>query len=121
MSEIRRDEIIYEEGWRESAPPAETEKVPIDEAEPEKEQKKQDGSKPLLISIQLVLCLITALALFLLKSMDSDFYRDFMDFYHDELNKPVISQGVFDTVDISKLFGGAPVSAGTDEAADSGD
>ena len=109
MSDIRRDEIIYEEGWRESAPAQEPPTAPVDEA-PEKPADKPRGSKPLLLIIQLALCLAFVLALFLLKSMDSEIYWDFMDFYGDELSKPVVSQGVFDSVDIGRLFGEGSVS-----------
>lgn len=120
MSEIQRSEIIYEEGWHDAAPPAEPE-VPLDEAEkkPEDDPEIRETSKPLLISIQLVLCLLAALALFLLKAMDSVGYHEFMDYYHEELNKPVVSQGVFEALDISKLFtDDVTVQATPDEAQD---
>lgn len=117
MSDIRRDEIVYDEGWRESAPAREPQDIPADEIS-EKPRDKPRGSKPLLLIIQLALCLALVLALFLLKSMDSDIYRDFMDFYGDELSKPVVSQGVFDSVDIGRLFGegAVTVTATGDEA-----
>ena len=122
MSEIHSNEIIYEEGWRQSAPPtdySENEDTPIDEV-PEKPDEQPDSSKPLLITVQLIICLLAALALFLMKSMDSDFYHVFMDYYRDELEKPVISQGVFDALDVSRLFGESAVSITStpDEAAD---
>ena len=104
MSEIHRSEIIYEEGWRESAPAADAGDIPLDEADSSPESKAPEGGKPLLIALQLILCLLAALALFLLKTMDSEPYHDFMKFYHEELNKPIISQGVFDALDISKLL-----------------
>ena len=104
MSEIHRSEIIYEEGWRESASAADAGDIPADEADSSPEAKAPEGGKPLLIALQLILCLLAALVLFLLKTMDSEPYHDFMTFYHEELNKPVISQGVFDALDISKLL-----------------
>lgn len=118
MSEIHRDEIIYEEGWRESSPPAEVEKIPVDEALPDIAEKKP-GSRPLLITIQLVLCLLLALILFVLKSMDSEAYHSFIDHYHDELQKPVVSQGVFDALDVTRLFESPEVSSTPDEASNS--
>jgi hypothetical protein len=44
-----------------------------------------------------------------------------MDHYRDELSKPVVSQGVFDSVDIGRLFGegAVTVKATPDEAEDS--
>ncbi|MBQ3265888.1 MAG: hypothetical protein IJH07_08965 [Ruminococcus sp.] len=105
MSEMRHSEIIYEEGWRETAP-AVQEETPVDEAAPSTNAavEKAPDSKPLLITIQLALCLIAALVLFLLKAMDSEGYYSFIDYYHDELQKPVVSQEVFSAADVSKLF-----------------
>lgn len=120
MSEIKHNEIIYEEGWREASPPV-NEETQIDEAQPSPDQPKDetDRSRPLLISIQLVLCLLAALVLFLLKAMDSEGYYNFMDYYREELQKPVISQEVFNAADA--LFEQDPVTvqATPDETADS--
>lgn len=110
MSDIKRNEIVYEEGWRETAPVV-NETVPIDEAQPDPviEQTEREGSKPLLITIQLVLCLLAALVLFLLKAMDSEGYYSFIDYYHEELQKPVVSEEVFLKADIGKLIAENPV------------
>lgn len=104
MSEIQRNEIIYEEGWRENAPVVDLEPEPLDEAEPQPQPAPREGSRPLLISIQLVLCLLAVLVLFLLKAMDSELYRDFMSEYREELDRPLISRGTFDTFDVSRLY-----------------
>lgn len=121
MSEIQHNEIIYEEGWRDAAPPAETE-IPLDEAaeKPDENADSREPSRPLLITIQLVLCLLAALVLFLLKAMDSVGYREFMAYYHEEMGKPVVSQGVFDSLDIGRLFAedNVTVQATPDEAED---
>ena len=52
--------------------------------------------------------------------MDSVGYHEFMDFYHEELNKPIVSQGVFEALDISRLFteNSVTVQATPDEAQD---
>lgn len=119
MSDIKRNEIVYEEGWRETAPVVNG-TVPIDEAQPDPviEQTEREGGK-LLITIQLVLCLLAALVLFLLKAMDSEGYYSFIDYYHEELQKPVISEEVFRKADIGKLIAENPVEvqATPDEAA----
>ncbi|MBQ1475548.1 MAG: hypothetical protein II163_01150 [Ruminococcus sp.] len=110
MSDIKRNEIVYEEGWRETAPVV-NETVPIDEAQPDPviEQTEREDGKPLLITIQLVLCLLAALVLFLLKAMDSEGYYSFIDYYHEELQKPVVSEEVFLKADIGKLIAENPV------------
>ena len=120
MSDIKRNEIVYEEGWRETAPVV-NETVPIDEAQPDPviEQTEREDGKPLLITIQLVLCLLAALVLFLLKAMDSEGYYSFIEYYHEELQKPVVSEEVFRKADIGKLIAENPVEvqATPDEAA----
>lgn len=122
MSEIKRNEIVYEEGWREAAPAVDAEvETPLDEAQSAPDQPKDDAerSRPLLITIQLTLSLLAALVLFLLKAMDSEGYYNFMDYYHEELQKPVVSQEVFSAAD--ELFELTPVTveATPDETADS--
>lgn len=119
MSEIRRDEIVYEEGWRDAKDDG-FDDDPADEAaesiQPEKPEKDQP-SKPLLTILQLVLCAVSALVLFLLNAMDSGAYHSFMQAYAEEMSKPVISQKLFDAVDWNALFGGSQttVTATPDE------
>ena len=127
MSEVKHSEIIYEEGWRESAPAVkqETPAQPPDQADAEgfgQQSEETRNSRPLLITLQLILCLLAALVLFLLKAMDSEGYRDFIEFYHEELQKPLVSQEVFSSADIGRLFSTdtVTVQATPDEAADSG-
>lgn len=117
MSEIRHNEIIYEEGWHESVPAvnAVQEETPVDEAPPAPDTPKEKGSRPLLMTLQLIVCLLAALVLFLLKSMDSEGYHAFMDYYRDELQKPLISQGVFDTLN-EGLFGTQVTTEATPDA-----
>ena len=114
MSEIKRNEIIYEEGWRDSSihPDIEDDNV----EPPEDTGAQPEFGKPLLISIQLIVCLLIALVLFLLKTMSSGYYDAFMDYYHEELEKPVVSRGTFDTYDLSRLFPEEQVKATADEA-----
>lgn len=126
MSEIKRNEIIYEEGWREASPLVKAEgkeETPLDESPPlgDRPPEEPDRSRPLLISIQLILCLLAALALFLLKAMDSEGYYNFMDYYREELQKPVVSQEIFNAAD--GLFERDPVTiqATPDETAVSED
>lgn len=124
MSEYRQNEIIYEEGWRESAPVVNND-TPIDEEpfESKAPTEERERSKPLLITIQLILCLIAALVLFLLKAMDSEGYYSFMDYYRAELQKPIVSQDVFESADVTKLFtqDNVTVQATPDETAHSED
>lgn len=120
MSETKRNEIIYDEGWREASPIME-EETPLDEApvQAERPREENEKSRPLLITIQLVLSLLAALVLFLLKAMDSEGYYNFMDYYREELQKPVVSEEIFHSADA--LFEQDPVTvqATPDETAHS--
>lgn len=100
MSEFDRSEIIYEEGWRSRSPdPAPADTPPAPPAD-------DGGSKPLLISIQLILCAVAALVLFLLKTMDSPAYHGFMTRYRAEMNRTLIGRSFFGADD-----GDAPATA----------
>lgn len=123
MSVIRRDEIVYEDGWRD-AKDADAVDEPADEAVDESTDKQQHDkpakavpSKPLLTVLQLTVCTLSALVLFILNAMDSGAYHSFKQAYSDEMSKPVISQKFFDAVDWNALFGGSQttVTATPDE------
>ena len=122
MSEFKRNEIVYEEGWREASPIME-EETPLDEASApaERPQDQSDKSRPLLITLQLVLSLLAALVLFLLKAMDSEGYYNFMDYYREELQKPVVSQEIFHAADALLEQNPVTVQATPDETAHSED
>lgn len=120
MNEFKRNEIIYEEGWRDASPPL-VEETPLDEApaSAEQPQEEPDKSRPLLITIQLALSLLAALVLFLLKAMDSEGYYNFMDYYHEELQKPVVSQEIFHAADALFEQNAVTIQATPDETAHS--
>ncbi len=110
MSEIRRDEIIYEEGWRDNHADATPEPAEETEEKSPAPESREEQSRPLLTILQLVLCMAAALVLFLLKAMDSGAYHSFMRAYQEEMSKPVISQEVFDAIDWNSIFGGKQVT-----------
>ena len=72
----------------------------------------------LLLAFQLAVCLLAALVLFLFMTMGNEQYNSFIEFYKEELQKPVISRSVFDAADLSRLFAGGEVKvqASPDEA-----
>ncbi len=113
MNDERRGEIVYEEGWRENAPVISPEE-PVDYSAEELSSKEPLPDSPrrhsLLLTIQLVICLLLALALFLLKMTGNKVYDSFMEFYREELQKPLISRDVFDAADISRLFPGEEIT-----------
>ena len=120
MSEMQRSEIIYEEGWREAAPLSD-EELPPDETQTGavSDTENSGHSRPLLIMLRLAVCLLAALVLFLLKAMDSEGYYSFMDYYREELSKPVVSQELFSAAELGRFFtpNAVSIQATPDEAA----
>ena len=115
MDEIRKSEIIYEEGWRDRLPDKDDE-LPEEPLGEEQLPEPERGSGAFLLTVQLVVCIIVAIALLLLKSMDSGIYKGFSEWFLDELKKPVISQGVFSAIDDSLFKNQAQASPDEAEA-----
>ena len=131
MSELRHDEIIYEEGWRTASQPEVSPEadIPADELpqggahDSDNANTEKDGSLPMLITIQLFLCIAAAVFLFIMKAMDSEIYTRFMTYYRVGMNKPVISRELFDSLGSADLDvstaetqdGEAETQSGTDD------
>lgn len=110
------NEITYDENWQNVSEPEyitavasgnseeyNDEHLPNDEV---KEKHRKNGTKPILISIQLALCLSVAAAAFVIKSVGGEFYDNVRKAYYTELNREL----VFDEkhkFDLNTLFGKA--------------
>lgn len=117
MNDNNQNSITYDEGWQ-SVTDAEyphSVNKDIDELNQsynsDKEingipLKKKDGPKQLLITIQLIICIIAALAAFALKSIGGELYETAREWYYTNLN----SSAIFDesqNFDFNSLFGAA--------------
>lgn len=103
MSGIERKETVYEERGRDNVP-APPDEPPVDEA-PAPDSRERGRGFPLLISIQLILCVAAAAAMFILKAMDSELYHSIMTYYRTEMSRPVVSRELFEAADIAGLTG----------------
>lgn len=115
MNEENKSSITYDEGWKNVADTEYPHIVSeyseeIDENYNSDEEinnisdKKKDSPKQLLITIQLILCIIAALAAFALKSIGGEVYETARQWYYNNLNSSVI----FDdsqNFDFSSIFG----------------
>lgn len=111
MSDYRKDEIIYDEDWlRVDTPlerehPAQSEEyinyVADDNNEKDTRRKR---AFPALITIQLVLCLIVAFAVFMLKAMNCDVYHQFCAWYSDLMQYTLIPDDTFENIDLSQYL-----------------
>lgn len=97
--ENNRNTITYDEDWKTVSSSEYPKRYAYDgeneEDEPVKEEKrkkpKKDGQKHLLITIQLIACLVIALFAFLLKFFGGEVYQTAREWYYTELNRSVIS------------------------------
>lgn len=112
MNEENKNSITYDEGW-ESVTNCEYPVVGSanleenEENEKQKEKKNKDNSpKQLLITIQLILCILIALAALVIKSIGGDFYASAREMYYSSLNNSAIFDNS-DNFNLNKLFGTA--------------
>lgn len=112
MNEENKNSITYDEGW-ESVTNCEYPVVGSanleenEENEKQKEKKNKDNSpKQLLITIQLILCILIALAALVIKSIGGDFYAQAREKYYSSLNNSAIFDDS-DNFNLNKLFGSA--------------
>ncbi len=108
MSDVNRNEITYDENWQSvsyseypvTALPEEQNSEEIDD---KKQNKKSDTPKQLLITIQLIICIIIALSAFVIKSFGGDFYNFTREWYYSNLNKSVIFDNM-DELNLNKIL-----------------
>ena len=108
-----RNTITYDDDWKSvsySEYPKTTEDFDSSEEEekslsPEKNIAKKDSPKQLVITIQLVCCIIIALAAFLLNLFGGEVYAATRDWYYSNLERSVIFDTGDNKIDLSNLFG----------------
>ena len=115
MNEENRNSITYDEGW-ESVTNCEypvvgsanlEENEDNEENVKQKLRKKKDNSpKQLLITIQLIICILIAIAALVIKTIGGDFYAAAREIYYSSLNNSAIFDNS-DNFDLNKLLGSA--------------
>lgn len=108
-----RNTITYDDDWKSvsySEYPKTTEDFEVDEedAKPtlsEKSTAKKDSPRQLVITVQLVCCILVALAAFLLNLFGGEVYAATRDWYYSNLEKSVIFDTGDNKIDLSNLFG----------------
>lgn len=111
--EENKSYITYDENWQsvsESEYPVLREPTEVYaenyEEIPEPQKHKPSAPKQLLITIQLVLCIIIALAAFVLKSFGGEIYEIAYNWYYSELNNSAVFDGR-NSFDVNSFFGKA--------------
>lgn len=108
-----RNTITYDDDWKSvsySEYPKTTEDFDSSEEEkkslsPEKNIAKKDSPKQLVITVQLVCCILIALAAFLLNLFGGEVYAATREWYYSNLEKSVIFDTGDNKIDLSNLFG----------------
>ena len=108
-----RNTITYDDDWKSvsySEYPKTTEDFDSSEDEEkslssEKNIAKKDSPKQLVITVQLVCCILIALAAFLLNLFGGEVYAATRDWYYSNLEKSVIFDTGDNKIDLSNLFG----------------
>lgn len=102
--------ITYDENWQsvsETEYPVITSANPEDDAIndniPIKKKARRNPPSQLLLTIQLILCIIIALAAFILKNMGGTFYGTAHDWYYSSLNNSAVFDGNSD-FDLNSIF-----------------
>lgn len=95
MSEEKRNKITYDENWQsvsysEYPVTAHSENMESNLSGEKKIKDKNDSSKQLLITIQLIVCIIIALTALVIKSFGGEFYELSKNWYYSNLNDSAI-------------------------------
>ena len=107
-----RNTITYDDDWKSvsySEYPKTTEDFDSSEEEekslsPEKNIAKKNSPKQLVITIQLVCCILIALAAFLLNLFGGEVYAATREWYYSNLEKSVVFDTGDNKIDLSNLF-----------------
>ena len=108
------NEITYDDGWQsascpEYSPPAhaKTEEKSPKKTELPPQKRKKSHNTQVLVTMQLIICLLLALAAFVIKTVGGDFYTAARQWYYGELNKSIIAENTPDDYNLSEIFGTA--------------
>ncbi len=100
-----RNTITYDDDWK-SVSYSEYPKVSddVNSLSAENSDEKKNSPKQLVITIQLVCCIIIALAAFLLNLFGGEVYAATREWYYSNLEKSVVFDTGDNKIDLSNLF-----------------
>ena len=111
--EKNTNEITYEDGWQDASYPeystpasnSESDEILEKEAEKKPEKAEKHRNAQVLVTAQLIICILLALAALIIKTIGGDFYSDARQWYYGELNKYIIAESSGEDYSLSRLFG----------------
>lgn len=105
------NEITYEDGWKNVSEPEYSYSVKNDDTEPQKEnpqlKPKKTHNSQVLITAQLVICIVIVIVALIIKTIGGDIYSFASEWYYSELNKSIIAEGNAQDYKLSEIFGTA--------------
>ncbi len=98
--------LYYNDDWKPVYNPVEFKPVDsisedVEEAVP---KKKERGSKPMLVIIQIIICIIGILSLYGLKYFNADMFSEVYKWYDKNINNELIIKDNIDKFSIDKLI-----------------
>ena len=103
-----RNTITYDDDWKSvsySEYPKVSDELDLDEEDVNSlSAEKKNSPKQLVITIQLVCCIIIALAAFLLNLFGGEVYAATREWYYSNLEKSVVFDTGDNKIDLSNLF-----------------
>ncbi len=112
--EKNTNEITYDDGWQNVSYPEYSAAVEDEEREKDDDENLLPPKAPLkphktqiLVTVQLVICVIIAIAALLIKAVGGDFYKSVREWYYTELNKSIIAESNGDGYSLDEIFGTA--------------
>ena len=113
--EENKNTITYAENWNKISESEYPEIIPIDEEFKENKscnnkniqkniKELNNSSKQLLITLQLIICLLVALAAFVVKGIGGNMYTTIRELYYSNLNNSAIFDTYLSTPDLSSIF-----------------
>lgn len=97
--------LIFRDDWKPIYNPVTVENEPKaeDESVPEK-KKKENVGKPLLLIIQILICVIALLSVFAVKNFNPSWYNSFFEWYDKNLNNEIILSETFENYTLDSLI-----------------
>lgn len=94
------DNLSYDEGWMEADVPIQN--TEQDEAPSQPTRRK--SSKPAVIILQLVICVLLVLSAYIIKLFGGALYENIHTWYQSELNDEIILNSDFKSFSLDKSF-----------------
>lgn len=103
-----QDALIFRDDWKPVYNPVsvdyETNSESQESLSEEKKEKKKSSGKPLLLMIQIILCVTAILSIFVFKYFNIQLFNDFYSWYDKNINNEIIINETFENFNLDSLL-----------------